>query len=84
MTYERKRWIKWTSKLKTLALQKTQLKGKKSESPNFKIILWINSSEPRKAGQILTVTHYFSFLVFRFVISRSYNPRHMTQGRGGL
>ena len=31
MTYERKRWIKWTSKLKTLVLQKTQLKGKKSE-----------------------------------------------------
>lgn len=31
MTYKRKRWIKWTSKLKTLALQKTQLKGEKSE-----------------------------------------------------
>ena len=29
MNYERKRWIKWTSKLKTLALQKTQVKRKK-------------------------------------------------------
>ena len=54
------------------------------ESPNFKIILWINPSEPRKPMQILTLTHCFAFLVFRFVISRSYNPTHMTQGRGGL